>query len=154
MSAPIPSDTDVLLANHERLIAASRGSDVEGFASLFSEDAVFMAPNEPTLYGKAEVREWIEEYVQHFKIIALNDTERDVGIRNGWAIERWAYTVAIAPVKGGETDRIRDDGRWLIIWKRETGNTWKIYRVMFNSIRPVGSGTSRFFSRLTQRREE
>ena len=154
MSASVPSDMDALLANHEHLVEVSKAGDVDAFVSLFCEDAVLMAPNEPTLYGKAEVREWMEEYVQHFKIVALSDTERDVAVMGGWAIERWAYMVAIVPVNSSEIDRIRDDGRWFIVWKREADGSWKMSQVMFNSIRPVGSGTSRFFARLTQRRKE
>ena len=154
MSAAAPSDMDVLLTNHERLIAASKAGDVETFVSLFSDDAVLMAPNEPTLYGKAEVKEWIEEYFQHFNIVALTDTERETTVMDGWAMERWGYMVAILPVNSAEFERIRDDGRWFIIWKRETDGAWKMSQVMFNSIRPVGSGTSRFFARLTQRRKE
>jgi len=147
-------DADVLLTNHEALINACKSGDVEAFVSLFCDDAVLMAPNEPTLYGKAEVREWVEEYFQHFNIVALTDTERDTTIMDKWAIERWAYMVAILPVDGSEIERIRDDGRWFIIWNRGSDGTWKMSQVMFNSIRPVGSGTSRFFARLTQRRRE
>ena len=154
MSAAAPSDMDVLLANHQRLVAASKAGDVAMFGSLFSDDAVLMAPNEPTLYGKAEVKEWIEEYFQHFNIVALTDTERETTVVDGWAMERWGYMVAILPVSSSEFERIRDDGRWFIIWKREPDGAWKMSQVMFNSIRPVGSGTSRFFARLTQRRKE
>jgi hypothetical protein len=41
------------------------------------------------------------------------------------------------------------------LWKRDEG-VWRIAQAMFNSIRPVGSGTSRFFTRLKNRvsREE
>jgi ketosteroid isomerase-like protein len=145
---------DALQAKHQQLVAASKAGDVEAFVSLFSDDAVLMAPNEPTVYGKAEVKEWAEEYFQHFSIVALTDTEREATIMDGWALERWAYMVAILPVNSSEIERIRDDGRWFSIWKRDTEGSWKISQVMFNSIRPVGSGTSRFFARLTQRRRE
>jgi ketosteroid isomerase-like protein len=155
MTAATPSDADALLAKHEQLLTASKAGDIEGLVSLFGDDAVLMAPNEPTLYGKAEVKEWFEEYFQHFSIVALTDTERETTIMNdGWAVERWAYMVAILPANSSEVERIRDDGRWFIIWKRDTDGSWKMSQVMFNSIRPVGSGTSRFFARLTQRRRE
>ena len=66
-----------------------------------------------------------------------------------WAVERWGYTVAIVPVKSGE--RIRDDGRFFILWSRDADGTWRMSQAMFNSIRPIGSGTSRFLSRMLEK---
>jgi len=110
-----------------------------------------MAPNETTLYGRSEIREWFEEYFQNFQIMTLGVTERDVTILDGWAVERWAYTIAINPVSGGE--RIRDDSRWFAVWRRDPDGAWRMAQVMFNSIRPIGSGTSRFISRMSQKRK-
>ena len=108
-----------------------------------------MPPNEPSLYGRAEVKEWHEEYFQHFSIAVHSETEREVTVIDGWAFERRAHMVAISQVKGGE--RIRDDGRWMILWKLEPDGEWRISQAMFNSIRPIGSGTSRFLARMKER---
>jgi hypothetical protein len=40
--------------------------------------------------------------------------------------------------------RIRDDGRLLTVWKQEADGVWRIAQTMWNSIRPIGSGTSRY----------
>ena len=144
--------SDPITPRHQLHIEALKGSDVETLASLFCEDAVLMAPNEPTLYGRAEVREWFQEYFESFKITAFAVTERDVRMFDAWAVERWAYTIAITPVAGGE--RIRDDSRWFAVWKKDSDDVWRMSQAMFNSIRPIGSGTSRFISRLSQRRNK
>jgi len=68
-----------------------------------------------------------------------------------WAVERFAYMVAIQPLHGGE--RIRDDGRFLTVWKLDDG-VWRITQAMFNSMRPIGSGTSRFLVRLKNRADQ
>jgi ketosteroid isomerase-like protein len=144
-------NNDPILQRHQLSIEASRRNDVDTLVSLFCEDAVLMAPNETTLYGRSEIREWFEEYFQNFQIMTLDVTERDVTILDGWAVERWAYTIAINPVSGGE--RIRDDSRWFAVWRRDPDGAWRMAQVMFNSIRPIGSGTSRFISRLSQKRK-
>ena len=54
-------------------------------------------------------------------------------------------------VKGGT--RIRDDGRFLFVWRRQSDGSWKMWRVIWNSIRPVGSGTNRYVSRLLQKKD-
>lgn len=153
MSSVPSSEKDPIVARHELHMEASKTADLETLASLFSEDAVLMAPNETTLYGRGEVKEWYEEYYQNFRITSLTATEREVTvIGGGWAVEYWSYTVAITPVKAGE--RIRDDGRWFAVWKLNADGVWRMFQAMFNSIRPIGSGTSRFISRMSQRRNE
>jgi len=146
------SESDEIVASVQRMIDACLAGDVSRFVSLHCEDAVLMPPNEPSLYGRAELKDWFEEYYEHFRLVTLINTEHQVSVLNGWGIVVWSYTVAIAPIKGGE--RIRDDGRWFQIWKRESDNVWRIFHAMFNSIRPIGSGTSRFLSRMSQRRTE
>ena len=144
-------NNDPIAERHQLFFEASKRGDVETLVSLFCEEGVLMAPNETTLYGRSEVREWFEEYFQNFQITALGVTERDVTVLDGWAIERWAYTIAITPVSGGE--RIRDDSRWFKVWRRDPDGVWRVFQAMFNSIRPIGSGTSRFILRMSQRRK-
>ena len=59
--------------------------------------------------------------------------------------------IAIAPVKGGAP--IGDDSRRFVLWKREPDGIWRISQSMSNSIRPIGSGTSRFLSRMMDRKK-
>ena len=143
---------DPIRSGHESFVGALKSGGVDEIASLACEDCVWMPPNETSLYGRDEVREWFEEYFQHFRITALGETERDVTRMGPWALERWAYSVAILPLGGGE--RIRDDGRALVLWKEEADGSWKIAQFIFNSMRPIGSGTSRFMVRMMARRKQ
>jgi ketosteroid isomerase-like protein len=136
---------DPILPYHQRYIEACRKGDAAAFSALYSETCVFMPPNEPSIFGKGELEEWIHEYFSAFRIVTLDGTEREVTVFGDTAVERWAYLVAIRSVNG--EDRIRDDGRFLTIWKNE-GGTWRIAQSIFNSIRPIGGGTSRFLIRL------
>jgi ketosteroid isomerase-like protein len=124
-------------------------ADAARVVSTFCDDIILMPPNETTLYGRGEALEWLQEYFQHFKITVLSGTERELQMMGDTAIEQWSYMVAIDPVGGGE--RIRDDGRSLTIWKREPDGVWRIAQTMWNSIRPIGAGTSRFLVRLKQK---
>jgi ketosteroid isomerase-like protein len=143
------SASDPIRAPHDLFIEACRNGDVESIASILTEDCVWMPANETTMYDRDEVREWFEEYFEYFRLAALAETERFVTVLGDCAFERWAYSVAIMPVRGGE--RIRDDGRFLMIWKRGSDGTWKISEFIANSMRPIGSGTSRFMVRMMQR---
>ena len=151
MTGTHSSDSDPVAAVRQRFTEAAKAGDTETLVSLFCEDAVLMAPNEPTLYGIQEVKEWWEEYFQHFKIVDLTETEHNVTLFDEGAVERLSYMIAIEPVHGG--DAIRDEGRWLAVWQPGPGGIWRMKHGMFNSIQPIGSGTTRFFARIMERRK-
>jgi ketosteroid isomerase-like protein len=144
-------ETDPIAEPRRRLNAAFLKGDVATILSIYSDTAVLMAPNEPSLFGKNEIEEWHQEYFAAFRLVTLEVTEHEVTMLDGWAIERWAYLVAIESLNG--VDRIRDDGRFLTVWKKE-GMDWRIQQSMFNSIRPIGSGTSRFLVRLKKKSDQ
>lgn len=125
-----------------------KSGDVAKIGTIFCDDVVLMPPNETSLYGKDEALEWWGEYFEYFKVTVLNGTEREVRIIGDQAIELWTYMIAIDPVRGG--DRIRDDGRSLSVWKLEPDGIWRVSEFIWNSIRPIGSGTSRYLARLKQ----
>jgi ketosteroid isomerase-like protein len=141
-------DADPIAESRRLLTAAFLKGDVERILSFYGDTAVLMAPNEPSLFGKKEIEEWHREYFAAFRLVTVEKTEHEVAMFDGWAIERWAYLVAIESLNGD--DRIRDDGRFLTVWKKEGGD-WRIQQAMFNSIRPIGSGTSRFLVRLKKK---
>lgn len=143
---------DPVRYGHDRLTAALRDSGVDVIVELSRDDCVWMPPNDTSLYGKDEVREWFEEYFESFRITVLEETERQVIPMGDWVYDRWSYAVAIVPLGGGE--RIRDDGRAVVLWQREADGDWRISQLMFNSIRPIGSGTSRFMVRMMERRDQ
>ena len=110
-----------------------------------------MPPNDTSLFGPEEVREWWKEYFEYFRLTSITVPERDVTFSGDLAIEEINYMIVITPVKGGT--RIRDDGRFFFVWRRQPDGSWKMWRAIWNSIRPVGSGTNRYLSRLMQKKE-
>jgi ketosteroid isomerase-like protein len=135
--------------SHRRWVSALLKSDVSEIVSLYGKSAVLMPPNDTTLYGRAELEEWHREYFDNFQIITMEALEREVTVLGAWAVERWTYMVAIQPRDGSQ--RIRDDGRLFTLWIEEDGK-WRIAQSMFNSIRPIGSGTIRFLALLKKRK--
>jgi ketosteroid isomerase-like protein len=141
---------DPILALRQKYIVAMKSGDVDVLLSLCTEDAVIMSPNDSTLYGATEFREWVEEYRQNFRIAALTEPNRHIIIDGDYATEWTTYMVAIEPLTG--SGRIRDDGRSLTIWRRQ-GGTWKIWQMLWNSEKPIGSGTNRYMWRSSQKKK-
>jgi ketosteroid isomerase-like protein len=141
---------DPLVAARQIYLDAVKTRDLDKLTSVLDGETVWMPPNDTSLFGPEEVREWWQEYFEYFGVTSITEPERDVTIHGELAIEETTYMIVIMPVKGGR--RIRDDGRMLTIWKRQLDGSWKMWRVMCNSIRAVGSGTNRYMSRLLQKK--
>lgn len=141
---------DPIFAIRQHFWNAVKARDLDQLVSVVTDDAVWMPPNDTSLYGPAEVRDWWKEYFEYFRITAITEPERELTISGEFAIEHTTYMISIAPVRGGT--RIRDDGRMLTIWKPQPDGSWKMWRAIWNSIKPVGSGTNRYMSRLLQKK--
>ena len=55
MSGIVSRDRDPIAALQEAYVNAVKGSDVGSLTAFFSEDAVFMPPNESSLNGRADI---------------------------------------------------------------------------------------------------
>jgi len=133
---------------HRHVIEASQSGDIDALVSLFAHDAVVMPPNDTTLYGIEEIRAWWQEYFQWFQVESSVETERDVTMANDQAFQRAVISVVIVPRRGGS--KIRDDVRTLTVWRHDAEGRWKISHQIWNSTKPVGSGTSRYMTRVMQ----
>ena len=142
--------SDPLVAARQYFWDAVKARDIDKLVSLLDAETVWMPPNDTSLYGPAEVEDCWKDYFEYFRITAITEPERELTICGELAIEHTTYMIAITPMKG-ET-RIRDNGRMLTIWKQQPDGSWKMWRAIWNSVRPVGSGTNRYMSRLLQKR--
>jgi ketosteroid isomerase-like protein len=127
-----------------------RSGDLEKIVSQFAEDAVVMPPNDSTLYGLAEVRAWWEEYFQYFKVTSSIETERETTVVDDQMFDRTSVSITIVSKQNGS--RIKDDMRILTVQKRQADGGWKISHQMWNSTKPVGSGTNRYMSRILKKK--
>ena len=127
-----------------------QSGDLDRIISQFADDAVVMPPNDSTLYGLAEVRAWWEEYFQYFRIASSVETERETTVAGDQMFERTSVSITIVPKESGA--RIQDDMRGLTIWKRQADGGWKISHQMWNSTKPVGSGTNRYMTRILHKK--
>jgi ketosteroid isomerase-like protein len=150
MSTELSRKEDPILPYRQAWVAAAKAGDVDGIVALAANDIVSMSPNDTTVYGKTEYRAWWEEYFQYFRLAALNEPERSVVVNGDFATEISDYMIAVVPATG--ESRIRDDGRTLTIWKRQSDGSWKIWQTMWNSTNPIGIGTNRYVSRLMQKK--
>ena len=150
MSTQSSQADNPLVAARRDFLESFKTRDIDKIVSLADPDTVWMPPNDTSLYGPDEVRDWLKEYFEYFRVTSITEPDREVTMSGELAIEQTSYMAVITPLKGGT--RIRDDGRMVTIWRPQPDSSWKIWRLLWNSTRPVGSGTNRFMSRMLQKR--
>jgi uncharacterized protein (TIGR02246 family) len=113
---------------NQATLACSTG-DAELYLSIFTEDAVVMAPGGPAVNGKAELRPIIEGLFGVFDL-ELPYTVDEVGVPGDWAFARSSFLYSMTPKEGGETTI--SPGEQLDILKRQADGSWKIYNQSWN----------------------
>ena len=110
--------------------------DVEKTISYYSDDAIVMPPNIPTLTGKEPIR-------------ALWKSMLDSpDFSGGWKVTKVevARSGDLAYVSGNYEFNEKDDsgkpitdkGKYLEVWKKQADGNWKCVADMFNSDQPSG----------------
>lgn len=118
---------------HEAYTAAINSNDLESLMAMFTDDIVFLSPNEPSVAGKPAVRAWCAAYLKAFKI-HWDKTVSEFIVAGDWAFERYAYKQSDRAVAHGAP--VTDTGKGLIIYHRDSDGRWRVARDAWNSDLP------------------
>lgn len=119
-----------LIAEFDR---CARDSDLDTFLSYSMDDVVSLAPSEPAIVGKDVMRPWYKNFYATFDIDMKHEPIEthsfgDVVIHRGNA------KGTITPKTGGEP--IHLNNKYLLVLRRQTDGSLKIWRAVFNSNTP------------------
>lgn len=112
----------------ENYISEFNQSNVDGLVSLFTEDAVVMAPNAPTINGSEQLRAFFKYGLSLVKMeakIYFDETK----INGNSAYVRTHSEVKVTDLKSNVT--LPEEDRELFIFRKDNGQ-WKIAVYMFN----------------------
>src|SRR5256885_12556778 len=106
--------------------------DVEKMISYYSDDAMVMLPNIPTLTGKESIRTFWNSML-------------DPGFSGGWKTTKVEVSGDLAYVTGsyefndndGGGKPITDKAKYFEVWKKQADGSWKCVADMFSSDMPV-----------------
>ena len=127
--ADVEADTAAINKLYNRATLACSTGDAELYLSVFTEDAVVMAPGSPAVIGKEELRPIIEGLFGLFDL-ELPYTMDEVGVTGDKAFARSSFQYSMTPKEGGETTT--SAGKELDILKRQADGSWKIYIQCWN----------------------
>jgi uncharacterized protein (TIGR02246 family) len=116
-----------------RFAEAYNRGDIAAVGALYDADAIVLAPNAPPMRGRQNIEAfWGGARQQGFRSISLTTTA--VEVTGDYALELGNYRLVIQPPGQGEGV---DQGKFMVVWKRQPDGTWKIYRDMFNTSMPA-----------------
>jgi ketosteroid isomerase-like protein len=101
-------------------------------AAQYTENAVFMTPNQPAVEGRAAIRAWFESFPP---ITAFSLTVVEVDGRGDLAYVRGNYALTIAA--SGRTPAISDHGKFLEVRRKQADGSWLMALDIFNSDVPL-----------------
>ncbi len=125
-------DAAAIRSSTEPFVDAIRAGDWAGVAALYTEDAVYMPPNEPAFEGRAAIEAWLGAFppLPDFSL-AVVETDG----RGDLAFVRGTYAWTIMPE--GAPEPIQDTGKYIEIWRKQPDGSWLIAVDIFNSDMPL-----------------
>ncbi len=124
------ADVETIKSLTEEYDATLNAGDLDNWVSLYTDDALRMGPNMPTLVGKDAIHDFYQPFFEQ-NAIDIKETCEEVIVCGDWAFVRGTYTYTITPKVGGEPSR--DTGKWVAFHKRQPDGSWMIYRNIWNS---------------------
>jgi ketosteroid isomerase-like protein len=117
---------------------AAGARDVDKTASYYTDDALILPPNMPTINGKQGARAMWQGM---FSVPGFGGgwkaSKVEVARSGDWAYVTGTYELSETDAKGKP---MTDKGKYLEVWKKQGDGTWKCVIDMFNSDLPSDAG--------------
>jgi len=118
------SDADLLAADHDFMQTFGRG-DAKAIAARYTSDGQLLPAHSDLVTGRQVIQDfWQAAIDTGIKTVQLDTLE--VEGYGGTAIEVGKYKL------GGEEEQVLDEGKYIVIWKRENGQ-WRMHRDIWNT---------------------
>jgi uncharacterized protein (TIGR02246 family) len=116
-----------------------KAGDAERIANLYVDGGIVMYPDHPPVIGHAAIAEYFKGFFAEFDALDFQLASSEIVIAGDWAYDRGTYRWKAKPKKGGAP--MDDDGKYLVILRREPDGRWRVARDMDNSDRPAAQAT-------------
>ena len=130
------TETDVaaikaLLVNNQSMITSG---DLEGWIDQFTEDAVFMQPDEEVVNGKEAGREAVRPWYESFDM-EITISVDEIEVLGDRAFARWSCAFWATPKSAGDTTERNAKEIWIL--RRQPDDSWKCSHIIYNYDAPT-----------------
>lgn len=116
----------------QQYVQAILANDLNAWTGLWTEDAVVMPPNSPALEGReAIIQDWMAGPTPTEFVLDVVDIDGGGDV----AYVRGTYSITMTAV--GVPEPVRDDGKYLSIFKKQLDATWLFAVDTWNSDLPL-----------------
>lgn len=117
-------------AQRDLWLRAVNENDIHEMATVLSEDAVWIPPRMPAVNSRNAIVEWMTPFFETYDYTFSIDNLH-IKAAGNWAVEQSDFTSTLEPKGGGDKSTHR--GRYIIIWRWEPDNEWRIERYVDDS---------------------
>lgn len=123
--------SELLRRDEEWSLLASKGGDVDGIVSYWTEDAVVMPPGQPKIVGREALRQYVAESMKIPGFRITWKSSDPVLSPDG----RMAYMLAenTVSMRGPDGTTMVIPGRALTIWRKDPDGQWRCAVDMWNA---------------------
>jgi uncharacterized protein (TIGR02246 family) len=118
---------------------AAAAKNVDKTVSYYSDDAIVLPPNEPSITGKAGIRKMWQGFLDSVASISWKVTRVEVAKSGDMAYVSGSY--ATNPKSTSGSNASADRGKYLEVWEKQADGTWKCGADMFSSDLPATQQT-------------
>ena len=132
-TASQPTDVRAAISqNNARFMEAVSRGDARALAALYTAQAQVLPANAGPVQGPRDIEAFWAGLIQGgFKAGRLETLDVETG--GAIAVETGRYQLTLAPPGGAQ---VTDEGKYLVVWHRESDGSWRIHRDMFSSSLP------------------
>jgi ketosteroid isomerase-like protein len=117
-------------AANKRFSDVFNKGDAATAAKVYATDAILMPPNGSPVNGQSAIGDfWQGAYKNGVRNVALTTTEFET--HGSYAHELGTYQLEVRGADGNIV--ARDNGKYMVLWKRNANGQWQWYRDIYNS---------------------
>lgn len=114
-----------LRKQHKSWIDVVNNEDIDAYANILAENAVWIPPGQKPIIGREAFKQWLTPFFSKFSY-EFSITEEQFLVSGNWAFERAKFTSIMTPESGGEP--MTHSGTFTVFWHRSKDNYWYIER--------------------------
>jgi uncharacterized protein (TIGR02246 family) len=112
---------------------ANAGDATALTGAFYAKDAVLLAPGAPRLNGAEAIRGFWQAFIDGgVKDVSIETTDLEEAGDLAYGLGTYTCTM---PAPGGE--RVRDTGKFIVVYRRQADGAWKVIADQFNSDLPT-----------------
>ncbi len=127
-----PQDVEAIRATSKRYVSAMRENDWATVVTFFTPDAARMPPNQPMHRGRAAIQQWLSQIE---RLTEYEVTLEEIQGSGAFAYAHAKYRITLT--LKGMAGPIKDSGKAIEVWRKESDGTWRVASAIWNSDQPI-----------------